>query len=336
MGLLNSTADFRQHVRLNASTEDADYFLSLQPDMLLAEDDYLRPLLGAAFYDGVAETAAAPGDAVHERLRYLLGSALANLTMVGFLDVAQVQISGSGVQIISTEREKTAFQWQINDLKASFSRKGFGALEKVLTHLEAHANDFATWEGSAAAARARAHFLNTAAQFAEHYPITNGRLTFLSLLPLIRKTEAFALEPVLGEDFYEELKAQQAAGTLSAENQALVTKYLQPALAHLTMAQAIGELGFGLNGNSFELNVYRPDSANSKESDPGLQKLLDMKGGQALDDGERFLRRLRTHLNATATATRYATYFASAAYDVPANSLAYLRSATSDAVFGAF
>jgi hypothetical protein len=335
LSLITTIEQFRAHVGLNASTTDSDYFLTLQADILLAEDDYLRPLLGADFYDGLLETAPAEGDTVQERLRYLLTSALANLTMVGFLDVAQVQISGSGVQIISSDREKTAFPWQINNLKASFSRKGSNGLEKVLAYLEEHAEDFPTWASSATTTRARAHFINTPAQFSEHYNINNARLTFDALLPLLHKTESFALEPVLGEAFLDELRAQQAAGTLSPENAALVEKYIRPALAHLVMGLAIGELGFSLNGNSFELNVYRSDDSNSKESDPGLQKLLDMKGNQALHDGERFLRQLRTKLNKEASAEKYATYFASSAYEVP-TAAPYIRNQSTDRVFGAF
>ena len=323
---------FRQHVAFNEST-DADFFARLLPDLLLAEEDYLRPTIGADFYDafvggeGVGEAA--------DRLRYLLQSALANLTMVSFLDVAQVQLSGAGVQIVSTEREKTAFQWQVNNLKASFSRKGFNGLEKVLAHLESHADDFPDWASSAVAKRTRGQFLESATAFSEYYNISNARLTYQALGSLLRKTETFSLEPALGSDFYDELKQQLADDSLPAENRRLIARYVRPALAHLTMAQAIGELGFSLNGQALELNVYRPDDSNSKEADPGLSQLLQMKQDQALHDGERFLRRLVTHLNATASADRYPTYFASPAYAVPQDP-DYFVNSLSAPVFGTF
>lgn len=328
--LIATIDDFRQHVALNKSA-DEDYFAQLQPDLLLAEDDYLRPALGAEFYD---ELLAAPASAATDRLRQLLASALANLTMVSYVDFAQVQISGSGVQIISTEREKTAFQWQINALKASYSRKGNNGLEKALAYLESHADDFPTWATSDTAKAARGQFITSASAFSESYNISNARLTFLALGSLLRKTERFRLEPALGTDFYDELKLQLRDGDLSAENEKLLDDYLRPALAHLVMAQAIGELGFALNGSALELNVYRPDDSNGKESDPGLTQLLDMKADQALDDGERYLRQLAKHLNGTASATRYATYFNSDAYRPPVV-IDYLN-AVSAPVFGAF
>jgi hypothetical protein len=330
MALIATIDDFKQHVALNEST-DANYFALLQPDLLLAEHDYLRPALGTDFFDELlldtSDEAA--------RLRQLLAFSLANLTMVSFLDVAQVQISGSGVQIISTDREKTAFQWQIDRLKANLSRKGCNGLEKALGYLEQHAAAFPTWAASETAQRGREHFIASATVFSDYYNISNARLTFQALASLLRKTESFHLLPALGEDFYEELKQQLRAGAVTPENEQLLREYLRPALAHLTMAQAIGELGFSLNGQALELNVYRPDDANGKESDPGLTQLLDMKAEQALHDGERYLRRLVTQLNTTASATRYATYFASPTYAPPAAPNYHTTSASAP-LFGAF
>jgi hypothetical protein len=330
MQLISTIDEFKAHVALNAST-DSDYFALLQPDLLLAEHDYLRPALGTEFFDELLDTLS---DEASE-LRRLLSFSLANLTMVSFLDVAQVQISGSGVQIISTDREKTAFPWQINNLKTNLGRKGFNGLEKALGYLEQHAADFPTWASSETAQRTRAHFLATASQFSTYYNISNARLTFQALASLLHKTESFQLQPALGTDFYDELKQQLRDKALTAENTQLVEDYLRPALAHLTMAQAIGELGFSLNGPALELQVYRPDDSNSKESDPGLTQLLDLKAGQALHDGERYLRRLVALLNTTASATRYATYFNSPAY-APPPVPNYHTTAASAPIFGTF
>jgi hypothetical protein len=310
--LIATLEDFKKHVRLNASTDDSDYFNSLQADVLLAEDDYLRPALGAEFYDELLE--ATSNEA--ERLRYLLASSLANLTMVSFIDDAQVQISGSGVQIISTDREKTAFPWQIANLKVNYSRKGNNGLEKALAYLEAHTADFPSWAASDVAKKTRGFFITSATTFSESYNISNARLTFQALASLLRKTERFRLAPVLGEEFFDELKQQLRDGAVTAENEKLLDDYLRPALAHLVMAQAIGELGF------------------SKESDPGLTQLLEMKADQATDDGEHYLRKLTKHLNTTASETRYATYFHSAAYRPPVV-VDYLNAVTSP-VLGAF
>jgi hypothetical protein len=130
------------------------------------------------------------------------------------------------------------------------------------------------------------------------------------------------------------LKQQLGDGTVTAENEKLLDDYVRPALAHLVMAQAMGELGFALNGNALELNVYRPDDSNGKESDPGLTQLLELKASQALDDGEHYLRQLTKYLTLTASATRYATYFNSDAYRPPVV-IDYLT-ATTAPIWGGF
>jgi len=331
--LIDNIAGLKEHIGFNESVNEDD-FTKIQPDVLLAEDDYLRPALGAAFYDDLIDPTTQLTSAEADRLRYLLRSSLANLSMVGYLDIAQVHINGQGVQIVSTDNEKTAFQWQVNNLKTSFSRKGWNGLEKALAYLEDHATDFPDWAASATAKAARGYFITSATVFSEHYNISNARLTFQALASLLRKTERFRLEPVLGTDFFDELKQQLRDDTLTAENEKLLDDYVRPALAHLVMAQAIGELGFALNGNALELNVYRPDDSNSKESDPGLTQLLDLKAGQALDDGEHYLRKLTKYLNLTASATRFATYFTSDAYRPPVV-IDYLNPLTAP-VFGAF
>jgi hypothetical protein len=330
MALLNNIDEFKQHVGLNNSAE-GDYFKQLQPDLLLAEDEHLRGTLGSFYDDFLAQLSGELSEEA-ERLRYLLQSSLANLTMLSYLDMAQVQISGSGVQIISNEREKTAFPWQIANLKTGYARKGFNGLDKVLAYLDQYPEQFPAWRSSPTAQAARGYFLTSAADFSAYYNISNARLSFLALASLLHKTETFALEPVIGTPFFDELKQQLRDDELRPANGLLLEKYLRPALAHLTMALAIGELGVSLNGAALELNIYRFDDSNNKEADADLTRLLQLKADQALKDGDRYLRRLRTHLNAEASEEKYATYFASSAYEAP-EAEPYIRNQSTQPAF---
>ena len=78
-------------------------------------------------------------------------------------------------------------------------------------------------------------------------------------------------KPILGDDFYGELKLQNDTGALSTENQELMTYYLIPALCWMTRFEVIVEIqnnstsaGVVTNIDEFadavssdELNVYR-------------------------------------------------------------------------------
>jgi hypothetical protein len=321
MSLIRNIDQFRAYVIVNYGTN----LQNLGPDMRVAERQRIRPTLGPALYndlsalsdDDLAAALADPAD-VRGGLLRLVQEAVANLAALEYLVLNQVQISSSGVHIFSDAAKKTAFQWQIKDLQGYFRRKGYNALEEVLTYLEAHADDFPGWASSAAAIEARALFINSAAEFSTHYDIAGSRLTYNALLATMRKVERFRLKAVLGAEYYDELKALLRAGTqLSFDDEYVLEEYVRPALAHLVVAKAVPEVGIGFNGAALELNVYRFDDANQKEADASIDALLTKKIAQAEADAQVFLTDLRRYLNRQASATKYATYFASSTYTDP-------------------
>lgn len=319
MSFIRTIDQFTAHLSLNVNSN----LDPLLPSLRVVENGRLRGLLGPlyaslqALTDEEVTTLLAPGSTdVRSELLRLVQCAAANLAMVHYLPLAQVQISDAGISLLVA---KTAFQWQVNDLKGMLMATGYNALEEVLRYLEEHreASELAAWATSPAAAASRRHFLATATQFSEHYGIADSRLTYLALLPTIRKMEAFQLEPVLGTGYYQQLKAELLTGTLSDDSRLVLEEYLRPALAHLVAAKAVPEVGLTFNGASLQLNIYRFDDSNNKEADAGIDALLVNKIDQAWKDGQVYLTRLRTFLNAAASADRFATYFASPTYTDP-------------------
>lgn len=322
MSFIRTIAQFCAHVRVNVSGTDLE---NLAPDLRLVETQRLRPLLGPALYndlqalsDNAIEELLDPASTdVRSELLRLVQLAAANLALVEYLPLLQVLISDAGVNLMGG---KTAFQWQIKDLQASFRRKGYNALEEVLEYLDAHidAPELASWGTSTAAVATHQYLLATARQFSEHYAIADSRLTYLALLPTLRKVERFDLAPVLGPALYAELKEQLIDRDLSDDNALLLDLYLRPALAHLVVARALnGDVGLAFNGDVVELNMYRPDDSNAKEADASFSQLLTLKAQGALGDGHIFLDQARQYLNAHASATKYASYFHSATYTAP-------------------
>ncbi|MGI4873371.1 MAG: DUF6712 family protein [Janthinobacterium lividum] len=320
MSLIRTTEQFCAHVRVNSG--GGFHVENVEPDLRVAEREHLRPVLGPALYneltalsDADVETELATAASSRGGLLRLVHEALANLGLLEYLPLNQLQINDAGVYV--TSGGSRPFQWQIDQLTASLRRKGYNALEAVLEYLEAHAADFPAWTSSLAYQQARELLIASAAEFTRHYDIAGSRLTYQALLPVLRKVERFELEPVLSYDYLAELKAQLVAGQVSAENVLVLERYLRPALAHLVVAKAVGEVGLSFNGSAVELNVYRPDDSNSKEADANLSQLLSQKAGQAQADAQVYLQQLRQHLNTGASPTRFATYYASSAYVSP-------------------
>lgn len=308
-----------EQLHLVAGVNESFSVVVLAADLDLVQERDLRPLLGDQLLaDLLAGQAAGSLTAAEGKLVYYLQGALGNLALVEYLPLAQVQISQMGINL----NGKTAFEWQIRELRASFVRKGYNYLERALAYLdspaEAQEPSFVAWRSSGAGGAARQYLLSSAGDFSEWCNIGASRLVFNALLPSLRKVEAFDVAPVLGDAFYDELKVQVQARALTADNQRVLRMYVQPALASLTVAKAVPEVGLSLNGSALELNVYRFDEAqrtpaNNATGSP-IAGLLELKVQAALSDGQRYLQLLRGYLNAQASATRYATYFTSSTY----------------------
>ena len=338
MSLIRTIEQFCAHVRVSTS---GTLLENLEPDLRLAERQHLRSVLGPALYNDLSalsdaniEAALADPADVQGGLLRLVHEALANLGLLEYLPLNQLQVNDAGVYV--TSGGSRPFQWQIDQLTASLRRKGYNALEAVLVYLEAHAADFPAWTSSVAAVQARELLIPSATEFTKHYDIDGSRLTYQALLPLMRKVERFDLEALLSAEYLLELKTQLIAGTLTPDNQLVLDNYLRPALAHLVVAKAVFEVGLSFNGAAVELNVYRPDNANAKEADANLDELLKLKSRQAHDDGVVYLTKLRRYINMRASATRYATYFNSSAYVDPTAPQPTVRTAVDSPTYGFF
>ena len=317
MNLIRTIEQFRDYVGVNANFDLAN----LQPAIRLVERQRVRPLLGPALYNELAALSSADLQAALDDeasaqggLLRLLQEAVASLALVEYLPLGQVQVSDLGIEL---RVNKTAFQWQVNELRVAFRRTGYDALEEVLGYLDEHASDFPGWATSAAASEARRQLLATALDFTRYYDIGGSRLTYLALLPTLRRVERFRIGGVLGALYLLELRTELLAGAVSADNQLVLEEYVRPALASLTVAAAVPEVGMSLRDGNLELDVYRFDNANEKEADASIDQLLARKVAQAEADGQAYLTQLRQYLNANASVTRYATYFNSSSYTDP-------------------
>jgi hypothetical protein len=338
MSLIRTIEQFCAHVRVSTTGSSLE---NLEPDLRVAERQQLRPVLGPALYNELSalssdDLQAALDDPTSTTggLLRLVHEALANLGLLEYLPLNQLQISDGGVFLMSGG--KSPFQWQINELKTSLRNKGYNALEAVLAYLDEHVDDFPAWASSVAAVEARVLLIPSATEFTRHYDIKGSRLTYQAFLSIIRKVERFQLEAVIGAEYLRELKAQLVAGTLTPDNRDVLDDYLRPALAHLVVAKAVGEVGLSFNGANIELNIFRPDNANEREADAGLDGLLKQKASQAAEDAQVYLTKLRRHLNMWASGTRYATYFTSSAYVDPQAPRPTVRNAVDSPTYGFF
>jgi hypothetical protein len=333
MPLLKTIAELKSYVALDT----AGILPSFELELAYVETDTIRPLLGGPLYAWLQAAYDAPGfDAtgvgLATQLLRAVQAPLARLAVAANVTMHQATIDETGVHIVSTEKSKTAFQWQTRDMQAFLLQRGYRGLDALVAWLEEHHVDspeLQAWADSGAGQRHRRELFTSTAEFEEFESISASRLVFEALRPVRRRLESFELQRVLGAEFLLELREQVRTRTVSSENQLLLSTYVLPALAALTIGHAVPELGLRLTGTGIDLAIARTDDSNSKEADAGLDALLRDKVNEALLSGERYLRRLTDYLDRLASATRFATYYASPAYTSPSQGAAPVNTSAS-------
>ncbi|MGI4833287.1 MAG: DUF6712 family protein [Janthinobacterium lividum] len=329
MPLLKTVEEFKQYVAIDASQLPPSFELELTE----VEGTLILPLLGPALAQWLQAAYDAAGfdplaDVPAAGLLRAVQAPLARLAAATGITVHQASLDATGVHIVSTDVVKTAFQWQSRELQALHQRRGLAGLDALVQWLEDHREDspeLKAWASSPAGQRHRQELFTSTADFQEYENISASRLVFQALRPVRRRLEACELYTVLGGPFLEELHEQVRTRSLSSENENLLRSRIYPALACLSIAHAVPALSLVLNGDGIDLAVARRDDANSKEADAGLDALLQAKGFEALQLGQRYLRQLGDFLDGAASASRFTTYFNSAAYTSPTSPAAVLN-----------
>ncbi|MVN77742.1 hypothetical protein GO988_15520 [Hymenobacter sp. HMF4947] len=333
MALLKTIDELKRYVAVDTKSIMPSWAIELAD----TESTTIAQVLGPALLRWIQAAYDAPtfnpaGTDLATQLLRAVQAPLTRLAMTTGVTMHQASIDGTGVHIVSTDQIKTAFQWQSNALQVALWKKGHNGLDALVQWLEDHLDDapeLQAWAISLAGQRHRRELFTCTADFQEYENISDSRIVFQALAPTRRRLENFALGPVLGHEFLQELRDQVRTRTLTSENENLLRTYVYPALASLTIGHAVPELGLSLNGDGIDLTIARIDDSNAKEADAGLDQLLQNKVNTALMSGARYLRQLTDYLDRTASATRFTTYFNSPTYTAPNQEITPINTATS-------
>lgn len=315
MALFKTIEEFKQYLGVSLSKD----FERLLPDIEWAEKKYIIPFLGENQYNDLY-TAYDEDTLTPEQVKLLdkVRMPLAHFTYSKYITLAQLIVDSSGISIVSDSRRKTAFQWQVTDLKGEyFLQKAYDGLDFLLKFLEDNKDDYPEWVNGEGYTLTNQFFINSTAQFNTHVNIDNSRLSFVALWQEMRRSETFLIAPILGISFFTELKAKLVAETLSTTEKELV-EYIQPCLAYYTAGNAVNTLSLGSRGNGFTVeNILASGSDNVKEVRVFNVDEISRMSKQYLQYANEYQDRLKTYLNTNASATVFKTYFDSSLYQSP-------------------
>jgi hypothetical protein len=318
--LFRTGKELMEYIPYNTS----DSLTRIKPDLHRAEIQYIKTYLGNQLYNNLVTaysslTSTQTIDDLqppYKALAPYVQRALANLAATSNTIVALLDISQTGIKISKEEGAATPWQWQIEDLKAKFYDDGFWALENLLEFLEENVTDYADWKTSPAYTLNKKRFINSAGDFNIYYTISDNRMTFFALLPIIDRVEELIIKPNITPALYNELKTAIAENALNSDEEALID-FIKPAVACHTISRALTELQLQVSANGILVKLYKAMNNNSRENVKATDNAIANAKTEAYNNGEAWVKKLRAYLDENASATKYVSYYNSTLYQAP-------------------
>jgi len=291
--LFSSIDELKAHIPVAYTTLGIE---DEKPFILLAQETYLKPVLGEQLYDQLLDMVDPDGDSgsgsgsgsggvsdgLLEQLRDKCRPAVAMLAYYEGLPFLEVKISKQGIHQVSGDELKPIFSTQRQRLESALLKLGYNALEQVVVWLEKKKSGFGVWTQSTAYTEYKGRFVESAARFTELWgKVDNKRLTYVALKSVMDEVERSEVQNILGTGLYTQLKAQLVAGNVGVAN-AVLLPMIRPLVAYRTAADAMPYLSMSIEAYGvFSQSIYsnernvqafeRPDAARFAQELEQLQ-----------------------------------------------------------------
>uniref|UniRef100_UPI004048B10A DUF6712 family protein n=1 Tax=Roseivirga sp. TaxID=1964215 RepID=UPI004048B10A len=245
----------------------ADFNKTYAPYLNDAEDIYILPVIGQEMYDSIS------GEVANElaTAKAKIQRALAYYAVYDMSDFLNLNITGNGIKESSTENTTQSRQWVLNQGKKAALHKADQLLDMALKYMEDNKASFAAWVGSDAYTEFTDLFIHTAGEYNKFVRIQDSRRTFVRLVPFMEDIENSLIKKTIGDNLFDVLKTEDAAGTLSEANLILV-KLIKEAVANMAMAQ--GALDMPMNFEASGIKVVSTDDGITRKQDAGDKQLM--------------------------------------------------------------
>ena len=278
-------------------------FNRLKPHIENAENRFIAPLLGTSLYEELLEfydegIPSSP-DEVQQAMIDLLKKvqhALIHLTLYSGYDYLNVNFSDSGFQRIESDKLKSLFHYQEENLKSYLGNSGFDGLDSVLTFIEDNIAHFNEFKLSTNWTEFKSMFIPSVRVLESiPYNIHGSRLTFLSLKPHMAFIEDTKIKKAVGVSIFDEIKAEMIKDE-PAEKVIAILPYIRKPLIYFSVAMLMEETGATLDhrGLFFEQIGSNQKGNKTREiSDPlTVQRLI----ARSRSIGESYLEALLAYL----------------------------------------
>lgn len=247
MAFIKTTDELKVYISIDVNLK----FSKIKPSVDAAEIEFIKPLLGAAFYAKVLEAIAASEVEEEEEQEDLSPELIELIPYIqktlalyaAFLSVEEmgVVVGDLGIQQQSNINSQPAPAWKVKDLKLKYLQAADKAADLLLEFLEVISiipdggteddRIFKTWYDDPLANTAISGCIVYKTSIANKYiDILDSRRLFLRLKKRILEIEARYVKRLICTDQYDEIIEQLKDNDLSDENKALCEK-LEPVIA---------------------------------------------------------------------------------------------------------
>jgi hypothetical protein len=285
-----------------------------------AAEQFMIPLLGRTFYDGIVERYNTDDLTADERaLLPYLQRPLAHFGYYEFVKDSGLIVGDEGIGTNEAGNVKRPAQWQVRDFRRNRLKHGWSAMQALLVYLWEHKGDFEDWADSDERVDLWRLVIWDVNQW-NKYRQLEGFGTLWALRSYTKATIEIEIIPNLGEDFAEEVLTWLETGDADADLTALLP-YLERTVVFGSLYRAAHDLPLKITADGVFLDEVDRGLQNDETSKIAKEQLGKLAGSSMIEFNNS-LARMRKYLDQNAAADKYATYFNSDLYNVDADSAA--------------
>ncbi len=295
----NDINTFKKYVNVSFTFDTNNNF----PGLDEAEQEYLKPILGQELFDELQTQAGA--ETVAEEYVELMGKArryVAPLSILLGISTRHIQIGDTGLKKTVSDNKENVFGWEYREVKEELKDKCAKALDRLWEYLYEDGSEFDWTDPSPVKL-----LYKNGADFNKSYALHQPHRVYPQLKPTIKKVEELFIWDAIGEEFLEELKELENP----TDHTKKVIDLLKSAIAHFTIHKIVGTLSIKVTENGLTVLLNDAGDQPYKGERIAPDNLLTMTRDEALRDGNKYMKKVRTYLRDNKTEDQFQTYIES-------------------------
>lgn len=261
----------------------------LQPAIRQATQLFVLKWLSRDFYNDLAEKYNNDSlQASEKEALTMLQDAIAHYAIAKKLDEGGANLSELGLHYRSDGDGSTSNvpSWQFFKAKYDLVKSADAFLESFLTYVYENSTDF-----SAFALELNVFFINSPGEFSKYIPIQNSLMTFVNVLPFMRKVSEQVLKGLL-DSLYDSLLQSSRENNTTGLQLELLNK-VNAYLATASLVRAVPFLNIDLSdGKLFSVSTsdgFLKRAAANENQVERLVEGLEQQANEAFKDLQKFL-----------------------------------------------